>query len=265
MDNNYKEDGGMGGSITASILQNELTKSLQGKMANHPPVTASSQSNKSSQISQIQPNDTNIVPGAESLLINLFEVRDSLIDTFSSLDIHSTSATKLTDNINKIGASIISLGGSIDDFDPMEHVSGLQMPNLQKNASRVIETTKQCYSLGQIEGEILSNDKIVMTFSGSENNTLFKAKAKIGSYNGWSGNEAIDYIYTPGAGKISVKAFQDGRWVDKSNSYSISWELTEEPKTASEQKNEKKENIVEEDQKEITNNLDNDDFPIEEK
>jgi adenylosuccinate synthase len=45
----------------------------------------------------------------------------------------------------------------------------------------------------------------------------------------WNGNEAIDFIYTPGQGKMSVKVFEKGKWIDKSETgnYEIKWELEE--------------------------------------
>ena len=204
----------------------------------------------------------------EGLLLKAYDVRDNLISSFSEIKLGSNLATNLKNAINQMGTMIVELGGSSEPFDPLSHVSGLQSPNVKKYASRVIENTTEFYSLGKIENAKVENDgkSIIMTFAGSLDDIQYRAIGTISTEGTWLGTEAIDYIYTPGEGKMSVKvANQQGQWIDKSDNYSISWELFEgEP----EKNIEKKAETKEEESKLIENNLDEDiieDFPIEEK
>jgi len=221
--------------------------------------------------------------GVEKLLIGMYEIRDELIETFEKIGISSSVASELTDTINKVGTYISLLGGEVEEFTPLDHVSGLAMPTLEKNAMKVLETTKQCYSIGTVQDcSIGENGSLIsIAFEGrDEHGTEFKAFGKIKSPY-WTGNEAVDYVYTKGGGKMSVKAFEEGRWNDKSASYDVSWDLVEGPagsiigksiSTAS-QKVEKNEAHREEVEPEAQNNTDkevddeadlNDDFRVQE-
>lgn len=217
----------------------------------------------------------------EKLLLNLFEARDGLIENYSKLGINSYSQN-VVDSINKIGSCICSLGGEVEKFDPFVHISGLQAPNLIKNAKRVIENTMDSYSLGKIEDAKINKDgkEITITFTGQQNNIDYKAVGTLVASKAWVGNEAVDYIYSPNEGRMSVKVFSDeGKWVDKSSNYKISWELFENEANlnvmASEGENKIKEGKAEnniENIKEVKNTTKNnteenigDDFPVEEK
>jgi len=215
-----------------------------------------------------------VAENTEELLTSLYEVRDNLISTFEGSKLNKVLADSITRNIHSLGSCITRLGGQVNKFDPLEHVSRLKTPDLQKNADRVIETTKQCY-LGSIEGIETKEDDvntILATFVGREGSVQYKAAATITAAHGWVGNEAIDYVYTPGEGRLSVKAFSAGKWIDKSDDYSIYWDLEEgtEVEEGSEglQKKEagKTENKKEGVERELENNVScrNNDFPIEE-
>jgi hypothetical protein len=106
------------------------------------------------------------------------------------------------------------------------------MPDLSKNLEQVIARTIQCYRLGEVkEAKIKNGNKgkeIHITFEGKNNNTAYRAIGYIQSES-WSGNEAIDYIYTPQGGKMSIKTFEDNKWLDKTSSgkYGIHYQLEE--------------------------------------
>lgn len=210
----------------------------------------------------------------ERLLQTLYEVRDGLIDSLRDVHIASPVAKSLSTHINKLGSCIKHLGGPVEPFDPLNHVSGLKIPNLLRNAERVIETTKQCYSLGSIEDSKISDDnnKISLVFAGRAGNTEYRARGIIMS-SCWTGNEAIDYIYTPGSGKMSVKVFSSGKWIDKSSDYKVSWELEENEIDPAQEEIQKGSNnssgIVKDASTSSGNNIEDkdigDDFPVEEK
>lgn len=165
----------------------------------------------------------------EVVLSNLFDAYDEMVGLFSVVSHNSATSNNLSNTINKIGKCIRSLGGEVDDFSPLNHVSGLQPPNMLKNANKVLDNTKNCYVLGNVESADVdeNGDTIEIVFSGSEGDIYYRAIGVIKASSGWNGNEAIDYVYTPGAGKLFVKSFESNKWYDRSNNYDISWDLEE--------------------------------------
>jgi len=214
----------------------------------------------------------------EKVLTELYDTRDSLIETLNQTGIGANS-NSLVSGINKVGSCIRALGGKVDNFDPYANMSGLQTPTVHKNAKKVIENTKESYSLGKISNSRVNDDgtAIEMTFEGIKDNMSYKCVGTIVTPKAWLGNEAIDYVYSPGEGRMSVKAFnEEGKWMDRSANYKISWELSDgqieetKPEPKPEVKEIKEANNVEiKEEKEIIaqNDMDNDisdDFEIKE-
>ena len=206
----------------------------------------------------------------EELLVDAYETRDSLIGSFKDIQLGSDLANSMKTAINRVGRIIRGLGGEAEEFDPLSHASGLNAPSIDKYASRVIENTLDSYTLGKINDAKLDGNSIIIEFAGSSNNMQYRAIGTITTDSRWLGTEAIDYVYTPGEGKMSVKiANQNGEWIDQIEGYDIRWELFEEDLSQTPQKNiEKSAQLKEEDVDLNENNMDDDisnDFPIEEK
>lgn len=166
----------------------------------------------------------------EKVLGSLYAVYDGLIDTFEKVGLESSAQESIITTINEVIACIRYIGGTVEDFDPYNHVSGLDMPDFYKNAQKVIDTTTQCYKKGTIlEPNITDDGKTInIAFSGETSTDVYVAYGKI-TCNQWSGTEAIDYIYSTSGGKMSVKIFEGGKWTDctvKGN-YKIKYELEE--------------------------------------
>ena len=222
MSNNYVDDE-TGKFNTQSMLEDTFLNNLKNGVKGSPRKASKS----------IQPTES-LVPekapsyNTEEVLTNLYTTRDELIDAFKQIGINANSQA-IVNGINRVGSCIRSIGGEVENFDPFMHMSGLQAPSLVKNAKRVIENTQESYSLGNITDlDIKENGKVViMAFNGQKDNVIYKATGTITASKGWIGNEAIDYIWTPAEGKMSVKTFDGSNWVDKSNDYHISWELME--------------------------------------
>ena len=233
------------------------------------------------------PTNTKLPPSpkynTEKILLDLFEVRDGLIDTYAKIGINAHSQS-ITDGINKLGSCIKSLGGEVDRFDPFAHMSGLQAPNLRKSAKRVIENTVESYTLGKIGDTNISEDgkTIIVTFTGQSGTVDYKAVGTLTASKTWVGNEAIDYVYTPSEGRMSVKTFtEDSKWIDNSDNYKISWELFENEanfnvmpiegentQTKKEGKTKNNIEIKEEVENTALNNIEDEeigDFPVEDK
>ena len=158
----------------------------------------------------------------------LKKIHGGLIDVFERSGLNSGVEGSLVNLIDSTSACLNHLGEVTERFEPLKHLSGLQAPNMVKNASKVVETTLNCYKIGSIEEPTISDDgsSIEIVFSGRNRNIEYKAYGKVEAKS-WEGSEAIDYIYTPGSGKMSVKAYEGGKWVDKSDHYVINWTLEE--------------------------------------
>jgi hypothetical protein len=177
--------------------------------------------------------NANAEPQKDVRLIGaLKNVHAGLIDVFERSGLNSGIENNLVNLIDTTGACLNHLGESTEKFEPLRHLSGLQAPNMVKNANRVVETTLNCYKAGQVEDQTVSDDgaTIEMIFAGKYRDIEYKAFGRVTAQS-WEGSEAIDYIYTPGKGKLSVKAFEGGKWVDKSDHYDIKWTLEEKDLT----------------------------------
>lgn len=208
----------------------------------------------------------------EKLLLNLYEARDGLLELFSNINHNSPTGRVLTSQINKVGDCISQIGGQVEPFNPLDHISGLETPNQVINAQKVISQTKQYYKLGAIKDTSVSPDgKIIkITFEGKDGNINYKADGEITAKGLWTGNEAIDYVYAPESGKMSVKALnENGCWSDKYNDYDVYWELTENDESISEPtQNDSNEKDIKKAQKtkdqpiKVENNVDNENIDI---
>lgn len=166
----------------------------------------------------------------EKMLYSLFEIHDGLIETFELSELDSPISKKITDLISHMEDCIQYLGGKIEIFEPIKHVSGLDVPDFFKNAQKVLDTTIACYKMGEVVQSNIEDDgkTINIVFAGSNKDIIYNASGIIIADN-WNGNEAIDFIYTKNGGKMSVKVFENGRWNDKSESgnYGIRYDLEE--------------------------------------
>jgi hypothetical protein len=194
--------------------------------------------------SQSQSNNQEAKPMApvnsEALLIALYDIYDGLIDIFQRVGLNHEISDKLTNQIWNIEKCISKAGGEVNEFVPEDFVSGLEMPDLTESAERVVANTKRCYKLGSIEeNNIEDNGNVIrLVFKGSiASGVSYKVLGVIkAGAKGWSGNEAIDYIYKSGGGKMSVRSYESGKWVNCSSDFNIKWELEENfPEDASKQ------------------------------
>lgn len=163
----------------------------------------------------------------EEALSILFELHDDLIYMFENTK-PSSKAKPLIFLLEKTVACIRALGAEVEDFDPLMHSSGLSSPNLSKAMQRVIENTQECYRYGgNVELISINGSTIEIFFTGKTHGQCYVVHGLIESEN-WAGNEAIDYVPSDDGGKLSVKAFEGGKWVNKSDLhdiYDISYDL----------------------------------------
>lgn len=255
---------------TAGLLEDALRSQLGGINPDilertKQEIAASGDVIENKRITTFASNSSKKLPegySTEKILMAMYDVRDDLIVAFESIGINGKIAEKLTEAIGKVEVCIKMAGGEVEKFIPMDHVSGLAAPDLKENAQKVIETTLRCYSLGKVESAKIKNGgkTISITFSGNNNDISYVAEGEVSSED-WTGNEAIDYIYTPKGGSMTVKAYDNGRWIVKStmsNKYKVLWNLEAiEAKEAKEDKKEIKEGSIN-----ISENNDNEEILV---
>lgn len=172
----------------------------------------------------------------EPIMMALFQIHDDLISIFQKSGINSIISDDVVNQIRSVEKILQVMGAKVERFTPLDHVTGLTMPNMVKNAHKVIETTKQCYSLGSIDDATVTDDgkTINIVFAGKSGDIMYKASGSISSIN-WMGNEAVDYVYTSNGGKMSIKCFEGGKWIEKGikGRYEVVWDLEERDLTKS--------------------------------
>lgn len=249
---------------TGDMLAEGLKSSLSGSLRYQADIESKNQSSDHSGYSVTAQEPTrNLV--SEKLLITLYEIRDNLITMFSKCELNSDISESLSDEINRLGDCIVYIGGDVEDFDPLSYASGLDTPDAVKNAEEVLKRTIQCYKLGEIKEAKIQEDgkEILIVFAGKNKETTYQAKGRIIAKS-WTGNEAIDYVYSPRSGKMSVKSFEGGKWINKSlegnSDYNVSWELQEQSASESNIKNSEETSLTKEEvTKHTQNNLIEDD------
>lgn len=164
---------------------------------------------------------------SEKILTKIYELREQAIDFFTKTEIDTDISDLMVHQIIELGECASLLGAEVEVFDPYNYVSGLKKPDQNSHLQQIINRTKACYNAGKIKNEKIKDDNTIeITFEGSHKNILFVVKGEIHS-DFWTGQEAIDYVYSPNSGKMLVKKYDNGKWLNISDNYKISWELNE--------------------------------------
>jgi len=257
----------LGAPSAARVSEVEKEIIASGEELDHAPIATFSSQGKRVVTSSSEPQRDERLIGA------LKQVHAGLVDVFERSGLNSGVEKNLVGLIDLATACLNHVGERTPQFEPLRHLSGLQAPNMVKNANKVLETTLNCYKIGSITEHNVSDDgsEITICFSGKQGEIEYQAFGRVAA-NSWEGSEAIDYIYTPGSGKMSVKAFEGGKWVDKSDHYSISWTLEENDPTVDEESSGlgnpdeiSFEEVLEEKQKKNANNTTVDEKVVDEK
>ena len=235
----------------------------------------------------------------EQLLKKLYSIYDKNIEMFKFIGVNSEASDLLIESIQLLEASIELTGGKVDvPFAPEDFVSGLSLPDYEKTslekAGKVIDNTKKFYKAGkvkeyQIEEDETGNKFIYIVFSGeskAKDGSIVKytASGHVGPISRFDGSEAIDYMYREKTGgNIFVRSFFGGKWINKSQDYTIEFDnldindmskkrqkeeiISNSTEEAQEYEQSENENILHEDlQEEVEEDLEEDlGFEIQEK
>ncbi len=178
---------------------------------------------------EVTESKTSVDYNTEKVLLKMFEIYDSLVEIFQKVGLSADISDDLTKQIWQLEECIEDIGGSVDHFVPENFISGLSAPDSVETAQKVLDTTSKCYKLGNVKNAMVdkSGHTIRLDFVGAQGDIEFLAKGEISPKgSGWTGNEAIDYLYKDNGGKMTVRAYEQGRWINKSEDYNIHWELT---------------------------------------
>jgi hypothetical protein len=70
---------------------------------------------------------------SEKMLLSLYDAHDQLINLFEKFDINDSQSKIIADIVSNISNCISMAGGSVEKFDPLDHVSGLSAPSSNRN------------------------------------------------------------------------------------------------------------------------------------
>jgi hypothetical protein len=121
------------------------------------------------------------------------------------------------------------MGAEIVPFEPLRNMSGLENGGPLENTEKVIENTVHHYKMNKIssiEPELVANKgSIRIHLYGHSDNLGFEIRGTVTSNSDFNGNEAIDYVYSPEGGLMTVKAKIGGQWRDVSENCRINFEV----------------------------------------
>lgn len=169
---------------------------------------------------------------SEQAIAALIETRDDLINDYIDVSRDPVKASTQTMRIMKVEASIISMGGDIERFDPANYQSGLkpaqEAVDPEEIAKKVVENTQETYVLKPISSIYTGKNKLgkigvcIKIASDTDKMVLGTVVPK----TSFTGSEVIDYTPDQGKGRMTVKMAENGRWKDVSNNFNIAWQVT---------------------------------------
>ena len=169
----------------------------------------------------------------EQAIMELDSLKDELIVEFHKNKEDKKIFKIIEETIHKVEKVIQKLGGEIEVFNPLAHMSGLEdSPEdngvskeelLLTNAKNVVSNTQKHYtihSLSSIEPKIVKGKPaVVLKIEGNDEGGQFKIVGAVVAKDDFFGNEAIDYVRHEGKGMLSIKSFRNGNWQDRSDDF----------------------------------------------
>ena len=116
-------------------------------------------------------------------------------------------------------------------FEPLRHISGLKRRGELENAHRVVANTldSSMHTITSVDVKTKNERPVmILTVVGQRGDKGFVTKIGVAAKIDFSGNQAVDYVYAPGGGLASIKALENGRWIDVSDAFNVQVKLIEE-------------------------------------
>lgn len=169
----------------------------------------------------------------EQAIMELDGLKDDLISEFHKHKDDNRLFKVIESLIHKIENTIQKLGGEIEEFNPLAHMSGLENTpeenNINKeellltNARNVVLNTQKHYTihtLSSIQPKVVKGKPaVVLKIEGKDKTENFSVVGAVVAKEDFFGNEAIDYVRHDGKGRLSIKSFRNGTWQDKSDDF----------------------------------------------
>lgn len=210
---------------TGSILANALKNKIGGKL----PLPKESQDQEEvvkGESSVIDSVGKEFTAKAVELLDSL---RDDLIYYFQEVSSDKVASSRIESMIRKSEEIGYALGVEMTPFDPLRNMSGLKSGDVLENAEKVITNTVSHYKLFSVTSAKAFNTNkgpaIEINIIGEQGDCGFEINGKVVSNNDFNGNEAIDYVYSPDGGLMTVKARHQGAWVDVSEDFIVDCQI----------------------------------------
>lgn len=155
----------------------------------------------------------------------LKDVREDLVALFQEFSTEHALPKRIEGMIRKMEEMGYALGVELEPFDPLKNMSGLKSGEALENAEKVVTNTLDHYKLFSVSSikTYMTNGgpTIELHIFGEQNGMGFEASGSITARSDFNGNEAIDYVYSPEGGLMTVKARSQGMWEDVSDSFSV--------------------------------------------
>jgi len=155
----------------------------------------------------------------------LKDVREDLIALFQEFSTEDLLPQRIENMIRKTEEIGYALGIELEPFDPLKNMSGLKSGEALENAEKVVANTLNHYKLFSISSikTYMGNGgpTIELHVFGEQNGMGFEVSGSVAAHTDFNGNEAIDYVYSPEGGLMTIKARSQGMWEDVSDSFAV--------------------------------------------
>ncbi len=211
------------GDILASALRKTLTnKNIPITANNHIPERGQEDANSKKDLSVIENVGKEFAGHAVEILK---DVREDLIALFQEFSTENAIPKRIEGMIRKLEEIGYALGVELEPFDPLKNMSGLKSGEALENAEKVVANTLNHYKLFSVSSikTYMGNGgpTIELHVFGEQNGMGFEVSGSVTAQTDFNGNEAIDYVYSPEGGLMSIKARSQGMWEDVSDSFVV--------------------------------------------
>ena len=161
----------------------------------------------------------------EHVVSSIENLKGDLIAMFQEMCSNAVLASRMEGMIRRIEDIQQSMGIEFNLFDPLSNMSGLKSGEALENADKVISNTLKHYRLYGVSSITSTvgqfGPTILLSLFGEDKDVGFEVDAFIAAKSDFNGNEAIDYVWSPDGGRMTVKARTNGAWRDMSQDFVI--------------------------------------------
>ena len=166
----------------------------------------------------------------EHVVIAMNNLKNDMVALFQETSANNGLSVRIEAMIRRLEDIQQSIGVEVDPFDPLRNMSGLQAGEPLENADKVIANTLKHYKAYGISAITSSMGKfgpsIQLSIFGENDGVGFEVDGFVAAREDFNGNEAVDYVWSPEGGLMTVKARHHGTWNDASTDFVIDCKVT---------------------------------------